>query len=264
VLFRSLLRDKQEPVHAMICEDPLEVAEINCRADLAQLEALLRRRKVQELMAAGVTLINPEATYIAPEAIIGPDTVLYPNVMVEGKTTIGSNCKIYPHTRISRSVLGDHVTIWDSTVIEDSHVQAYAQLGPFARLRPKADIGENVRIGNFVEVKNSTIGKNTKAQHHSYLGDAVIGSNVNIGAGTITCNYDGVKKSKTIIEDGVFIGSDSQLIAPVTVHEGSYVAAGSSICEDVPADALAIARARQVIKADWVKQRREKGKSRQA
>jgi bifunctional UDP-N-acetylglucosamine pyrophosphorylase/glucosamine-1-phosphate N-acetyltransferase len=249
------LRRQNAALNIIRCEDPREVTPLASCQELAQVEKILRERKLRELMLAGVTVINPEATYIDLDVQIGRDSVVYPNVLIEGKTTIGSNCRIYPHVRISRSVLEDHVTVLDSTVIEDSLVHAGAQIGPFSRLRPKAEIGEAAHIGNFVEVKNSKIGKRTKASHHSYLGDAEIGEGVNIGAGTITCNYDGVKKNKTIIEDRVFIGSDTQLVAPVTVHAGAYVAAGSSICEDVPADSLAIARARQVNKEGWVKKR---------
>jgi bifunctional UDP-N-acetylglucosamine pyrophosphorylase/glucosamine-1-phosphate N-acetyltransferase len=253
----ALLREQGFPVGAVVCDDPMEVEKVNSRADLARLGKWVREKTLAKLMQAGVTLLDPASTYVDIQVEIGNDTVLYPNVFLEGKTRIGSNCRIYPHCRIRNSVLEEEVTILDCTVIEEALVRKGAQLGPFARLRPKTEIGEEARIGNFVEVKNSRIGKHSKAQHHSYLGDADIGENVNVGAGTITCNYDGIKKSRTTIGDGAFIGSDTQLIAPVKVGRGAYVAAGSSICEDVPEESLGIARARQVNKEGWARKRRE-------
>jgi bifunctional UDP-N-acetylglucosamine pyrophosphorylase/glucosamine-1-phosphate N-acetyltransferase len=194
---------------------------------------------------------------VEPGVQIGADTVIYPNVFLEKGTVIGASCQIYPNVRISASTIEDGVVVLDSCVITESHVRTNSQVGPFAHLRGHATIGSQARIGNFVEIKNSRLGEKTKAAHLSYLGDADIGQDVNIGAGTITCNYDGVSKNKTVIEDGVFVGSDSQLIAPVTVHRGAYIAAGSTIQQDVPEDALAIARSQQVNKEHWARKKRE-------
>jgi bifunctional UDP-N-acetylglucosamine pyrophosphorylase / glucosamine-1-phosphate N-acetyltransferase len=257
-LLHLISRGRQ--VEAMICADPLEVSVVNDRINLAHIEAVMRKRILEALALSGVTILDPLSTYIDSQVQIGPDTTIYPNVFIEGETCIGSQCRIYPHSRISNSTVGHQVTILDCCVIEKAILRDGAQIGPFARLRPFADIGEHSQLGNFVEVKNSKIGPGTKAMHHSYLGDAIVGEKVNIGAGTITCNYDGIKKSQTIIGDGAFIGSDSQLIAPVTVGPGSYVAAGSSISENVPAGSLAIARSRQTIKEGWVQKRLEKKK----
>jgi bifunctional UDP-N-acetylglucosamine pyrophosphorylase/glucosamine-1-phosphate N-acetyltransferase len=253
----ELLRKKNNRVSAVVCEDPVEVMGINSRIDLAQMEQILKERKLRQLMLEGVTIMDPASTYVSPDVKIGQDTILYPNVFLEKGSVIGSGCKIYPNVRISQSVLEDNVIVLDSSLISESHVRSGTQVGPFAHLRSHALIGREVRIGNFVEVKKSEIGDMTKAAHLSYLGDAQIGKDVNIGAGTITCNYDGAEKHRTVIEDHVFIGSDSQLIAPVTIHRGAFVAAGSSINQEVPEDSLAIARSRQVIKENWAKKRRE-------
>ncbi|PYV43490.1 MAG: bifunctional UDP-N-acetylglucosamine diphosphorylase/glucosamine-1-phosphate N-acetyltransferase GlmU [Acidobacteria bacterium] len=253
----GLLRRRNKRVGVMVCEDPLEAIGINSRIELAQLEQVLRGRKIKQLMLEGVTIVDPASTYVALDVRVGRDTVLYPNVFLEKGSLIGSRCQIYPNVRISNSVLEDNVIVLDSSLISESRIQSSAQIGPFAHLRRHTVIGKEARIGNFVEVKKSEIGDKTKAAHLSYLGDAQIGQGVNIGAGTITCNYDGVSKHPTVIEDHVFVGSDSQLIAPVTIHRNAYVAAGSSICEDVPEDSLAIARSRQVIKENWARKRRE-------
>jgi bifunctional UDP-N-acetylglucosamine pyrophosphorylase / glucosamine-1-phosphate N-acetyltransferase len=253
----GLLREKNKGVSAVVCEDPVEVTGINSRIELAQLEQILRERKLRQLMLEGVTVMDPASAYVSPDVKIGQDTILYPNVFLEKGSVIGSGCEIYPNVRISQSVLEDNVIVLDSSLISESHVRSGTQVGPFAHLRSHALIGREVRIGNFVEVKKSEIGDMTKAAHLSYLGDAHIGKDVNIGAGTITCNYDGVEKHQTVIEDHVFIGSDSQLIAPVTIHRGAFVAAGSSINQEVPEDSLAIARSQQVIKENWAKKRRE-------
>jgi bifunctional UDP-N-acetylglucosamine pyrophosphorylase/glucosamine-1-phosphate N-acetyltransferase len=184
--------------------------------------------------------------------------VVYPNVHLEGNTRIGRNCTIYPNVRISESIIEDGVVIKDSTLIERSAVKKMASVGPFAHIRPGCEIGVNAKIGNFVEVKKSIVGPGTKASHLSYLGDARIGRDVNIGAGTITCNYDGNKKHVTIIEDGVFIGSDSQLVAPVKVGKNAYIGAGSTITKDVPSKALALSRREQVTIEDWATKRQLK------
>lgn len=253
----ALLRERNKRISAAVCEDPAEVSGINTRLDLARLERIVIDRKLQQLMADGVTILDPASTHVTPDVRVGSDTTLYPNVFLEKGSIIGSGCQIYPNVRISRSVLEDNVLVLDCSVISESHIQSHAQIGPFAHLRPQSKIGRKVRIGNFVETKNTQIGDDSKASHLSYLGDTEVGEDVNIGAGTITCNYDGVTKHKTIIKDRVFVGSDSQLIAPVTIHEGAYIAAGSSITDEVPPGSLAIARARQVIKENWAKKKGE-------
>jgi bifunctional UDP-N-acetylglucosamine pyrophosphorylase/glucosamine-1-phosphate N-acetyltransferase len=207
-------------------------------------------------MAAGVTLIDPATTYIEPDVEIGADTVIHPGVVIEGHTRIGAACEIQAHVRICDSELADRVTINNFCLLVGAQVASGAVIGPFAHLRPETVVGEGAKIGNFVELKRTTLGPGSKANHLSYLGDAVIGAKVNIGAGAITCNYDGEKKRQTIIEDGAFIGSDSQLIAPVRVGKGAYVGAGSSISEDVPAGALGIARSRQKNVEGWVERRK--------
>jgi bifunctional UDP-N-acetylglucosamine pyrophosphorylase/glucosamine-1-phosphate N-acetyltransferase len=253
----GLLKKRGLRVGAVICEDPREVSGINSRAELAQVEGLLRERKLQRLMADGVTILDPSSTYVEQDVIVGEDTILYPNVFLEKNTVIGSGCIVYPNVRITASTLEDNITILDSCLISESYIRSESQVGPFAHLKNHTEIGSQVRIGNFVEIKKSVIGNKSKAAHLSYLGDAEIGREVNIGAGTITCNYDGFQKHKTTIEDGVFIGSDSQLIAPVTVRKGAYVAAGSTITRDVPEDALAIARSHQENKEGWVRKKRQ-------
>jgi bifunctional UDP-N-acetylglucosamine pyrophosphorylase/glucosamine-1-phosphate N-acetyltransferase len=235
-----------------------ELRGINSRVELAELTQQLRARKNREVMLSGVTLEDPATTYIDADVTIGADTTIGPGVMLEGKTTIGGGCRIHAGARLTNAAVGDDVTILDRCVIVDSTIRAGASVGPFAHVRPESEVGEGARIGNFVELKKTRMGRKSKANHLSYLGDATIGEDVNIGAGTITCNYDGETKHETVIEDGVFVGSDSQLVAPVTVGRGAYVAAGSSITEDVPADALAIARARQENKPGWVARRRHR------
>ena len=205
-------------------------------------------------MASGVTIVDPATAYIGPDVAIAPDTVIHPNVYLEGRTTIGSGCEIQCGVRIVEfDARADDVFVNSYCVITDSHIeQAARSSGRLRTSGPDSHVGEDAHVGNFVELKKTTLGRGSKASHLAYLGDAVIGEKVNIGAGTITCNYDGKKKHQTTIEDGAFIGSDSQLIAPVTVGNGAYVAAGSSITEDVPAGSLAIARGKQVNKEGWV------------
>jgi bifunctional UDP-N-acetylglucosamine pyrophosphorylase/glucosamine-1-phosphate N-acetyltransferase len=214
--------------------------------------AILRAAKNDELMAAGVTIVDPATAYIGPDVTVGADTVIHPGVHLEGRTQIGARCEIHSGVRIVDSAVDDGVVINNFCVIVQSHVSNGARIGPFSHIRPQSDVGEDAHIGNFVELKKTSMGKGAKASHLSYLGDATIGQKVNIGAGTITCNYDGTTKHQTIIADGAFIGSDSQLVAPVRVGEGAYVAAGSTITEDVPAEALAISRGKQVNKDGWV------------
>jgi bifunctional UDP-N-acetylglucosamine pyrophosphorylase / glucosamine-1-phosphate N-acetyltransferase len=248
----AIYRRRKLPVETLLVENPQEIRGINSRTELAEVSRLVRQTKNEELMASGVTLIDPAATYIDADAQIGPDTVIHPGVVIEGHTRIGTACEIQAHVRIADSVLGDRVTVNNFCVIVGAQVADGAAIGPFAHLRPDTIVGERAKVGNFVELKKTSLGAGSKANHLAYLGDATIGAGVNVGAGTITCNYDGQQKHQTIIEDGAFIGSDSQLIAPVRVGKGAYVGAGSSITQDVPAGALGIARGRQVNLEGWV------------
>ncbi len=218
--------------------DAREVSGINNRADLAEFENLLRRATIRSLLLEGVTFIDPSHTYIGPEAKLGCDCVIYPDVHIEGHTIIGAGCVIRSGTRITNSQIGDHAVIKDHCVIVDSRVEANCAVGPFAHLRMNALLEQGSAIGNFVEVKKSRLGRSSKAMHLTYLGDATVGEQTNIGAGTITCNYDGKQKHETAIEDNVKIGSDTMLVAPVTVGKGSMTAAGSVVTEDVPPDTL--------------------------
>jgi bifunctional UDP-N-acetylglucosamine pyrophosphorylase/glucosamine-1-phosphate N-acetyltransferase len=218
---------------------------------------MVRQQKNEELMAAGVTLIDPATTYIDADVVVGADTVIYPCVFLEGSTRIGSACEIHSGTRIVNSTVGDRVCVKNHTVVTDSTVASGAILGPFAHIRPGSAVGEDAHVGNFVELKKTAMGKGAKANHLAYLGDATIGAKTNVGAGTITCNYDGDKKHQTIIGAGVFVGSNSTLVAPVTLADGSYIAAGSAVTADVPEGALAIGRARQENKRGWVEKRKE-------
>jgi bifunctional UDP-N-acetylglucosamine pyrophosphorylase / glucosamine-1-phosphate N-acetyltransferase len=252
----AVYRERGLPVATIPVEDATEVRGVNSQAELAELAAIVRRNRVTELMAAGVTVVDPATVYVDMDVSVGADTVLHPNVYLEGHTTIGSGCEIHAGTRIVDSIVEDQTLVRNYCIIQSSHVHAGAVLGPFAHLRPDSDVAEGAHVGNFVELKKTRLGRGSKANHLAYLGDATIGDGVNIGAGTITCNYDGTKKHQTVIEDGVFVGSDSQLVAPVRVGRGAYVAAGSSVTEDVPAGALAVARARQVNKAGWVDKKR--------
>jgi bifunctional UDP-N-acetylglucosamine pyrophosphorylase/glucosamine-1-phosphate N-acetyltransferase len=208
-------------------------------------------------MAAGVSIYLPETCVIDNDVEIGPDTILEPFVQVLGRTRIGSDCRIRSFSVISVSLLADYVLLRPGCIIDQSTIAAGAQVGPYAHLRPGSEIGEGAHVGNFVETKKTRMGRGAKANHLSYLGDSDIGAGVNVGAGTITCNYDGAHKHMTVIEEGAFIGSDSTLVAPVRIGKGAYVAAGSTITDDVPADALALGRSRQIIKEGWAQQRRD-------
>lgn len=240
-------------VGAHILGSEAELTGINTREELQRAFLYLRDRVIERLINKGVFIMDKNSVFISPDVKIGRDTVIYPNVLIEGRSKIGRECKIYPNTRIVNSHLGDGVIIKDSTVIESSIIRDRAVIGPFAHLRPESVVGRNCKIGNFVEIKKSQIGDGTKASHLTYLGDAEIGSNVNIGAGTITCNYDGKRKHRTTIEDGAFIGSDTQLVAPVRIGKGAYIGAGSTITEDVPSQSLALSRVRQRNIRGWVK-----------
>ncbi len=240
--------ERGRTVAAVIEENWETVLGINSRQELAEATHYLKRQINERHMAAGVTLIDPEDTFIGPLVTIGRDTIIYPNVYLEGRTEIGENCVIEPNVKIADSVLADGVLVKMGSYITESRVGPEVRIGPMAHLRPLSDLRKGVRIGNFVEVKKSVLHPGVKANHLTYLGDAEVGPEVNVGAGTITCNYDGVKKYRTVIEAGAFIGSNTALVGPVTVGAGAYVGAGSTITKDVPPDKLAIARGRQVIK----------------
>jgi bifunctional UDP-N-acetylglucosamine pyrophosphorylase/glucosamine-1-phosphate N-acetyltransferase len=247
----------RKKVVAIKTSDAGEVLGTNTRAEMMVLDARVRLAKCRELLEDGVTIFYPHTCVIDSDVEVGADTVIEPFVQLLGSTKIGADCRIRSYSVIGNSVIGDGVTVKPGTIMEDSRIGAGAVIGPYSHLRPGSDVGQGAHVGNFVETKKIKLGKGSKAGHLSYLGDAEIGEGVNIGAGTITCNYDGVNKHKTVIEDGVFIGSDSTLVAPVKIGRGAYVAAASCITEDVPADALALGRARQSVKEGWVRAKRE-------
>jgi bifunctional UDP-N-acetylglucosamine pyrophosphorylase/glucosamine-1-phosphate N-acetyltransferase len=233
-----------------------EVLGGNTRAELAEIDEKMRLAKCRQLMADGVTVFYPATCVIDADVEIAPDTVIEPYVQLLGKTRIGTGCRVRSYSVILNSEIADGVMVRPGCVMEEARIGAGAVVGPFSHLRPGSEIGDGAHLGNFVETKKIKLGKGSKANHLTYLGDAEIGAGVNIGAGTITCNYDGVHKHKTVIEDGVFIGSDSTLVAPVRVGKGAYVGAASCITDDVPAEALAVGRARQIVKEGWVKEKR--------
>jgi bifunctional UDP-N-acetylglucosamine pyrophosphorylase / glucosamine-1-phosphate N-acetyltransferase len=244
-------RRRKLGVETVLLEDPNEILGINSRSELAEASRVVRQKKNAELMAAGVTIEDPATTYIDEEVVVGADTVIHPDVYLEGKTRIGAACEIHSGVRIVNSALDDRVTVQNFCVITGSTIASGSTIGPFAHLRPETELREGVRIGNFVELKKSVVGAGTKAGHLSYLGNAVIGERVNIGAGTITCNYDGQQKFHTVIEDGAFIGSDSQLVAPVTVGRGAYVGSGTTVRRDVPPATLAVSAGKQRNIENW-------------
>jgi bifunctional UDP-N-acetylglucosamine pyrophosphorylase/glucosamine-1-phosphate N-acetyltransferase len=244
------------PVQAVQTDDWREAIGVDSKADLARAEFVIRQQTVERLMASGVTIIDPNSAYVHPQVRIGCDTVLHPNTYILGHTIIGEDCEIWPNCVIRNSTLADGVTIFPSCVITDSTIATGAQVGPFAHLRPESTLGRQVRIGNFVEVKKSTIGEGSKASHLSYIGDVVMGKDVNVGAGFIACNYDGATKQETIIEDGVFIGSDSQIIAPLKIGSGAYIATGTTVRKEVPPNALVFNTKDQVHREDWALQRK--------
>jgi bifunctional UDP-N-acetylglucosamine pyrophosphorylase / glucosamine-1-phosphate N-acetyltransferase len=245
-----------EPVVAVRAAEATEVLGANTIAEVMDLDRELRLATARRLMAAGVTIFRPETVTIDSAVEVGADTVIEPYVQLLGETTVGSDCLIRSYSVIESSKLGDRALVRQSCVIAESEIGKDARLGPFAHVRPGCVIGEGAHIGNFVESKKVRMGAGSKANHLTYLGDAEIGSGTNIGAGTITCNYDGVDKHPTLIGNGVFVGSDSTLVAPLVIGEGAYIAAGSCITEDVPPDALALGRARQTTKPEWAKNRR--------
>jgi bifunctional UDP-N-acetylglucosamine pyrophosphorylase/glucosamine-1-phosphate N-acetyltransferase len=243
----QIAREQGRGVEALLDPDRENLLGINSRAELAQATQTVKRKINDRHMAQGVTLIDPESAYIGPEVSIGRDTVIYPNVYLQGDTVIGENCVIEASVKIVDSTLANDVLVKMGCVITQSRIEAGADTGPFAHLRPGADLRQGVHVGNFVEVKKSVLHEGVKAGHLTYLGDADVGAGTNVGAGTITCNYDGVKKYRTVIEEGAFIGSNTALVAPVTIGAGAYVGAGSTITQDVPPGKLGIARARQVV-----------------
>ncbi|HEV8436621.1 MAG TPA: bifunctional UDP-N-acetylglucosamine diphosphorylase/glucosamine-1-phosphate N-acetyltransferase GlmU [Methylomirabilota bacterium] len=256
-----LSRDGQV-VEAVIAEDPREGLGVNDRRQLAELAAVMRRHILDRLMLDGVSVLDPASTYVDDTVEVGADTVLYPGVILEGRTRIGAQCVIGPGSSVSHSRLGDRVTLRPYCVLAEAVVEDAATLGPFCHLRPLSHVGAGAKIGNFVELKKSRIGRGAKVPHLSYVGDATLGEDVNVGAGAITCNYDGVAKHETKIGAGAFIGTNASLVAPITVGEGAYVGAGSVITKDVPPGALAVTRAQQTVREGWVAKRRKPRKAR--
>ena len=254
----AIFRRQGRRVETVVVSDPEEIRGINSRSELAAVSRIVRHEKTAALMAAGVTIEDPGAAYIDADVVIGADTILHPGVSIEGNTTIGSGCEIHSGARIVDSTIGDGVTVFNHCVITNTRLADAVKVGPFAHLRDGADIRDHAKVGNFVEIKKTVFGARSKANHLAYLGDAIVGDDVNIGAGTITCNYDGVKKHQTTIEDGAFIGSDTQLIAPVTIGRGAYVGTGATIRKDVPADALAVSAGKQRNIEHWVSDRKKK------
>ena len=254
----TIYRRRGLGVETVEVENPDEVRGINSQTELAEVRQIVRQRKNEELMAVGVTIEDPATTFVDMDVTVGPDTVIHPSVILEGRTTIGARCELHAGVRIVDSTLGDDVLVNNHCVIQGATIAPGARVGPFAHLRPETVVGKAARIGNFVETKKTSLGDGSKANHLTYLGDATIGSGVNVGAGTITCNYDGGEKHPTTIGDRVFIGSGTELIAPVTLGHDAYVAAGSCITDDVPAGALGMARGRQVNKEDWVTRRKKR------
>jgi bifunctional UDP-N-acetylglucosamine pyrophosphorylase / glucosamine-1-phosphate N-acetyltransferase len=252
----ALAVEAGQKVMGLTTSDPEETTGINTRIQLAMAEKAMRRRINERLMLAGVTFLDPDRTLVDDSVNIGRDTILYPGVILEGKTQIGDACVIQTNVRLNDSILGSSVVVRDGCVVEEATMEDDVVVGPFVHLRPGSLLRRKAKVGNFVELKQTEIGEGSKVNHLSYLGDTVVGKGVNVGAGTITCNYDGFRKARTVIEDDVFIGSDVQLIAPVTIGKGALVAAGTTVTEDVPAGALGISRVKQVNKAGRADRRR--------
>jgi bifunctional UDP-N-acetylglucosamine pyrophosphorylase/glucosamine-1-phosphate N-acetyltransferase len=246
------------PVEALAAEDPAEALGVNTLQELAAVSGLLRRRRLEELMAAGVVIEDPDSTWIGRAVSVEPDAVLRPFTLLEGRSEVRAGAILGPFVRIVDSLIGAGAQVIDHCLLRECRVGAGAVIGPFTQLRPGSEIGARAKVGNFVELKNTRLGEGSKAPHLSYLGDSEIGAGVNVGAGTITCNYDGKNKHPTRIEPGSFIGSNTTLVAPVSIGAGAYIAAGSTITEDVEPDALALGRARQVSKPGWARARRER------
>ena len=252
----AIYRRQHRPVATWTVANAGEIRGINSRSELAEVSRMVRQQKNEELMASGVTLVDPATTYVDVDVVVGADTVIHPGVHLEGSTKVGAACEIHAGVRLVNATVGDRVTILNHCLVIDSIVGTGCQVGPFAHLRPHSVLGDGAKVGNFVELKGATLGAGAKANHLSYLGDATIGERANIGAGTITCNYDGTRKHQTVIGKGAFVGSNSTLVAPVTIGDDAYVAAGSAITDDVPAGALAVARSRQENKEGWVARRK--------
>jgi bifunctional UDP-N-acetylglucosamine pyrophosphorylase/glucosamine-1-phosphate N-acetyltransferase len=254
----DVLRKARQRVVAWKTPNANEVLGGNTRSELADIDEKMRLAKCRQLMDDGVTVFYPATCIIDADVEIAPDTVIEPFVQLLGSTRIGAACRVRSYCVIRDTQIGDGVNILPGCVMNEAQIGSGAIVGPYSRLRPGSEIGEGAHVGNFVETKKVKLGKGSKANHLTYLGDAEIGAGVNIGAGTITCNYDGVHKYKTIIDDGVFVGSDSTLVAPVRLGKGSYIGAASCITEDVPDDALAVGRARQIVKDGWAREKRQK------
>ncbi|MBV8705941.1 MAG: bifunctional UDP-N-acetylglucosamine diphosphorylase/glucosamine-1-phosphate N-acetyltransferase GlmU [Acidobacteriaceae bacterium] len=252
----AIMKRHGHSITPLLVKDETELLGINTRVELAVADKLLRRRKTQELMLSGVTIENPESVTVDVDVQVGEDSLIESNVHLRGRTQVGANCRIGTGTVLRDCEVADNVTVLPYVVADSAKVGRGASIGPFSRLRLHAEAEEDTHIGNFVELKKTKLGRGSKASHLAYLGDAIIGSGANIGAGTITCNYDGVRKHQTTIGEGAFIGSNSTLVAPLTVDDGAFVAAGSTITKNVEADALAIGRAYQVDKPGWAKKRR--------
>jgi bifunctional UDP-N-acetylglucosamine pyrophosphorylase/glucosamine-1-phosphate N-acetyltransferase len=254
----AIYRQRGLGVETVTVSNPDEIRGINSRIELAALSRIMRDEKTAELMASGVTIEDPATAYIDRGVSIGPDTIVHPGVSLEGLTTIGAGCEIHSGARIVDSQIGDRVTVFNHCVITNARLADDVRVGPFAHLRNDTDVRANGRIGNFVELKKTVLGAGSKSMHLAYLGDATIGEKVNVGAGTITCNYDGTTKNQTVIGDGAFIGSDTQLIAPVTVGKGAYIGSGSTIREDVPGGALAVSAGKQRNIEGWVEEKKSR------
>ena len=260
----AILTKIKHRVVALQTRDAHEVLGGNTRAELSEIDQHMRLAKCRQLMDDGVTILYPETCVIDSDVEVGADTVIEPSVQLRGTTRVGSDTRIGSYSVILSCDIGNEVLVQTGCVLEHSLVRARASLGPYSHLRPGCEVCEDAHVGNFTELKKTRLGKGSKANHLTYLGDTEVGEKVNVGAGTITCNYDGVSKHKTIIEDGVFVGSDSILIAPVRIGRGAYVAAATTVTEDVPPDSLALGRARQILKEGWAKAKREKAKAQKA
>jgi bifunctional UDP-N-acetylglucosamine pyrophosphorylase/glucosamine-1-phosphate N-acetyltransferase len=258
----SLLLGDGHRVQAVVADDAREALGVNTFAELAEAGRLLSQRALAALMASGVRVEDPASVHVGPDVRVEPGATIRAFSMLEGRSLVRSGASVGPFARLVDTEVGVGAQILDHCLLLGSVVEAGAAVGPFAHVRPASRIGPRAKVGNFVELKKTTLGEGSKAPHLSYLGDATIGAAVNVGAGTITCNYDGSAKHPTRIERGAFIGSDTTLVAPVTIGEGAYVAAGSAITEDVPAGALALGRARQVVKPGWAERRRGGGRQR--
>lgn len=257
----KFLVEKKERVETYLIENSMEAMGVNNRVQLAEAEVYMRRRILEEHMLQGVTIIDPDHTYVGKQVRIGQDTILYPGVILEGLTNIGEDCQIGPYTRLVDTIIGNEGTVNNSTLLE-SKVGQGCKIGPYSYLRPGTELADSVKVGDFAEVKKSFVGKGSKIPHLSYVGDSIIGEGVNIGAGTITCNYDGKRKHQTIIGDRAFVGSNTNLVAPIEVGADAYIGAGSTVTDDIPAGALAIARGRQKNLENWKQRQEEKEEER--